>query len=185
MSKSKSISISKPTITEIYPFKLKTYGSLKARELEWFEHQADKRISSVLPIYKLAQKISIDKQISEDEAISIVKNLDDKQHENILFIYGEDIAEIKANTYTETNFSKDIATMMIRSRVKTSVLSEIAQDLFDDYDVEFDPEQGWTAENTGELPSEIIDEICKFTVAEKDRNKPKTEGEVEEITLGK
>lgn len=175
----------KPNIVEIAVFKLKSYGSLLKRELSWFEEVATNRINAVLPLYKLAKKISQDKNISEDEALIIVKNLDDSQYENILYAYSEDLAAIKSNTYSETDFNADIATMFLQSRVSTSVLSEVAEQLFEDYGVEYNPELGWTTEDTENLPMGVIEEICQFVMDEKDRKVTLIQEADTEITLGK
>lgn len=174
----------KPTITIIGSFQLKTYGSLLKRELTWFETQANNRIKSVLPIYELAKKLATDKDISEEEALYIVKNLSDSANENVLFSYSEDIAAIQASTYSDSTFNADICTMVINSRCSATSLESIAEDLFDYYGVEYNPSDGWTTEDTDNLPTKLIEDICVFTLAEKDRNTTaSTPGEV--VTLGK
>jgi hypothetical protein len=176
----------KPFEVLIESFKFKAFGSLLKRELLWFENKANERINAVLPLYELAKKISIDKDISEETALAIVKSLDDPQYENILFAYSSDLAKIQQNTYSETEFNSDIATMMIGSRVSVAALNDKAEELYSYYGISYNPETGWTADDTDGLPMGVIEEICEFALKEKDRltvNSGVVSDEV--VTLGK
>lgn len=174
----------KPTITAIGIFPFKTYGSLIKRELKWFEDQASKRINAVLPLYKLAKKISEDEAISENDALAIVNDLGNPENSRYSFKYVEFLGEIQKQNYSESDFKADIVTMFIQSRIASSQLFSIYQDLFDYYGIEFDSEVGWVEFYTECLPETVIDEINDFVLAEKSRLSPSTKSDTE-VTLGK
>lgn len=176
-----------PTTTQIGIFPLKTYGSLIKRELKWFEDQANDRINSILPLYKLAKKIALADGISDDVALSIVQNLGEPENQHYAFTYLEDLSEIQRQKISESDFNSDIVTMFLQSRIPSSKLTLITQDLFDYYDIEINPDKGWQSEYTEHLPMSVIDDIVEFVLVEKDRLNPKGTTEVsdEVVTLGK
>ena len=176
-----------PTLTQIGIFPIKTYGSLIKRELKWFESQANDRINSILPLYKLAKKIAVDDGISEDVALAIVQNLGDEDNKHYAFKYLEDLTEIQRQKVSESDFNSEIVTMFLQSRIPASKLTLISQDLFDYYDIEVNPDKGWTSKDTENLPMSVIDNIVEFVLVEKDRLTPKGKGEVSDeiVTLGK
>lgn len=184
-SKTQRSATGKPTITEIGIFPFKTYGSLIKRELKWFEDQSNQRIKSILPLYKLAKKIAVDDQVTEDEALVIVQSLEDPKYVKYTFKYLEDLGEIQKNNYSKSDFNADICTMFIQSRIPSSKLVSITQDLFDYYDIQFDPEIGWTEFYTESLPEDLIDEITEFVMLEKSKLTSDDSKADTEVTLGK
>lgn len=175
----------KPTITKLGIFPFKTYGSLTKRELKWFEDQANQRINSVLPLYKLAKKIAVDENIKDDEALLIVQNLGIEENKKYAFTYLEDLSVIQKNTYSESDFKADIVTMFIKSRITTPKLLGILQDLVEYYDIEFDPEIGWVDYYTESLTETLIDEINEFVLLEKSHLTSSDSTSDTEVTLGK
>lgn len=189
MPKSSSIAISatgKPSVTTIDIFPFKTYGSLIKRELKWFEDESSQRINSILPLYKLAKKIAKDDDISEPEALTIVQNLGEEENKSYAFRYLEDLNEIQKNKYSESDFDGDIATMFIVSRIPSSKLALISEDLYEYYEIEFDAGKGWTSEYTEALPMSVIDDIVRFVSDERAGiSRGNSEGSDEVVTLGK
>lgn len=189
MTKTSSTSISatgKPVTTTIDVFNFKTYGSLIKRELKWFENESRKRINSILPLYKLAKKIAKADDISEPEALAIVQNLAEAENQHYAFTYLEDLNEIQNNKYSESDFDGDIATMFIISRIPSSKLALISEDLFECYAIEYDANKGWMPEYTEALPMSVINDIVRFVSDERSGiSASDSKGSDEEVTLGK
>lgn len=176
----------KPGLAKIDIFPFKTYGSLIKRELKWFEDESSQRINSILPLYKLAKKIAKNDNISEPEALAIVQNLGEAENQHYAFTYLEDLNEIQKNKYSESDFDGDIATMFIVSRIPSSKLALISEDLYEYYEIEFDAAKGWTSKDTEALPMSVINDIVKFVSDERAGiSRSSSEGSDTEVTLGK
>lgn len=176
----------RPSITEIGKLPFKTYGSLIKREVKWFEDQANNKINSLLPLYRLAKKIAVDDNISDTEALTIVRNLGDEAYQDYAFRYLEDLGEIQKNKYSDSDFDGDIVTMVIQSRIPKVTLVSLSEMLFEHYDIQLDVDKGWLPDYTENLPMSVIDDIVRFVSDEKNRVSTDEDlGSDTEVTLGK
>ena len=76
--------------------------------------------------------------------------------------------------------------MFIVSRIPSSKLALISEDLYEHYGIEFDAGKGWIPEYTEALPMSVIDSIVKFVSDERAGiSEGNSEGSDEVVTLGK
>lgn len=152
---------------EIHGIPFKKFYSLLQHETEWFESRSDSRIKSIRDILDLARDIATNEGINEDEALEIVQDLENPDNKSILMKYAERLDNIKAHSYTETHFKRDVALMVINSRVPKKFLKENSETFSDVYGVEFDENYQFTIDLIKLFPASMINEICEFCTNEK------------------
>lgn len=168
MSGKKAVSGFGVQVYEIEGIPFRRFDSLLQREVEWFESRSDSRIRSIRDILELAKKISKDTGLSEDEALEKVQDLENPENKNLLMLYAEQLDEIKANSYTETHFKRDVAVMVLNSRVPKKWLKDNVNLFSEAFDLELDSEEPeFTSEKAELLPTKLINAICEFCTNEK------------------
>jgi hypothetical protein len=149
-----------------FPF-TKEY-TLLVGESEWFESQSDKSLGSIKDLLTLAKAISENEAISEDEALGLIQDLDNEENKNILIKYSDNLAALKANSYTQENFKRDLAAMMLNSRVDRDFLIEHAEAINKRFKITLDTyEPVFTESMIRRFPVKLVDEIAEFTAMER------------------
>ena len=165
-------------------FELRKFGSLRQGELEWFDNQSKKRLSSLVPIYKLASTIATDLGIEKDVALGLIQGTGDSElYQKVLLVYSTELFAAKEQTYSETDSQRDICTMMLQSRLSKSYLRDNAAAINEFLEIDMDAiNPQWTSEFTSNLPLNLVAEIIAFTTSERTEWVPETvktgEGEV-------
>jgi hypothetical protein len=169
------------------PFRL--FGSLLQHETEWFESRSDSRISNIKKVLELAQKIAVNESITEDEALAKVQDMGNPDHSNLALRYAAELDEINTSGYTEAQFRRDIAVMMINSRVSRQWLVNQLPTFEESFDITFDdPQKPWFTDVLAKkLPVKLINAITEFCANEKSEwAEPPVDQSVEEDkSLGK
>ena len=169
-------------------FELRKFGSLRQGELEWFDNQSKKRLSSLVPIYKLAATIASDMVIEEEVALGLIQGIGDNElYQKILLGYSTELFAAKEQTYSETDFQRDVCTMMLQSRLSKSYLRDNAAAINEFLEIDIDAvNPQWTTEFTANLPLTLVAEIIEFTTNERTEWVTETvKADEEKVTLGK
>ena len=174
---------------DVSGFQFRKFGSLRQGEIEWFDNQSNKRLESLIPIYKLAEIISKDLEIADDVALGLIQGVGDNDlYQKVLLRYSTELLNVKKQSYTETDFQRDVCTMMLVSRVSKSFLRDNAESINEFFEIEIDVANPvWKTEFTNSLPLTLVAEIIEFTTNERtewvtDKTK---EDEEEVVSLGK
>jgi hypothetical protein len=162
------------------------WNSLLQGEVEWFESRSDSRITNIKKVVELAQKISKEQGIPENDALERVQDLENEENRHLLLKYAPQLDEIKATNYTEAQFKKDIFVLIANNRIPKKWIRENYQIFSDNYEIEFTGDPHFTGEIALKLPTSLINQVAEFCSYEKIEWKEPVEATEpeEEKTLG-
>lgn len=168
-------------------FEFRKFGTLRQGEIEWFENQSNLRLSALLPIYELAQRVSKELEIPDHVALAAIQGEGDpEQYNKVMLKYAKELLEIKDQAYTEAKFQSAVVTMMLQNRVAKSFLASNSESINEFFGITIDPSNPeWKEEYSKNLPLKTIADIIQFTTKERTEwvNEPTEEGE--DPSLGK
>lgn len=164
-------------------------GSLLQGEDEWFQYQSDRKLSSLQPIYQLADDIAKEFNIEDSQALELVQGVGDNDlYQKVLLKFFQQLLDAKNQAYTETDFQRETCTMMIQSRVDPEYLSANVAQINRKLKINLDAANPqWTNDMTRRLSSKTIREIIQFTTNEKTEwtlVTPADSEEDKEVSLG-
>lgn len=153
---------------QIGPFPFVKEGCLLIKELNWFDKQNTRKMSSVKSFLELAAKIAKSENIDEKSAVAIVQNLQDEENQIYALKYIDELGVLQDAQYTELDSKADLCKMMLNSRVEKAFFIEHKDALASRYGMQID--DSVCVVDLGErFPESVIDDIVWFTYNEKDK----------------
>lgn len=145
-------------------FPLRKLGSLKQLEAEWFERQGKERIKGLLPYYQLAEKICKETGMSDEEVLELLDDLNSAESKVKLSAYGAAIQEILDSQISEEQFKREIALLMLNSRVSPPFIAQHSEEINEHYPGAI---KDGRFVNLSEFPATVINQIRDFAIREK------------------
>lgn len=137
--------------TEITPrLRLRKYGSWLISEKKKQDKIAKERSRQLLAIVQLAKRISVEKEISVDDAFVLINNADNGDGASITADYIEEVTSIVQNATSQTQSDAQILTLFLQSR---------AEGLLDGG---WSPLADWSEEDTDVLDDKTREKIVGF-----------------------
>jgi hypothetical protein len=155
--------------TEITPrLRLRKYGSWLIGDKKKQDKIAKDRSRQLLAIVQLAKRISVEKEISVDDAFVLINNADNGDGASITADYIEEVTSIVQNATSQTQSDAQILTLFLQSRAEGLIDSEWTR-LAD-----------WSEDDTDVLDDKTRESIVKFINEEQNGGSEITEDDDEE-----
>lgn len=160
-----------PEEISIGGFPFVKYGSLLGEEQEWFENQEKSQIDAAIPFLELAAEIAREKGVEGKDALQAVKSFGgDDDFAPLLLGHTDKLRALTESLAFERRLPRNVATMMIQSRISNAWLKEQASNLQQAFPRIQLPENWdgeWSYDLTTKLPEHITNQIVSFAMAER------------------
>ena len=140
------------------PFRFPIYKDLVPGEAKGIERMARQQSKSTYASLKLAQKIAKDKAIPVQEAVDLMSKANDKDNQELLYAYAEDLEQLTSGGISQTEQIADFATLCLQYRGEVKLPNEKNWQKTDD----------WTSDDTNLVPTKVLQEIYDFMLWERD-----------------
>ena len=142
----------------IGPFRFPIYKDLVPGEAKGIEAVARQQSRSTYASLKLAQRIAKDKDIPVKEAVELMSNANEEDNQELLYYYAEELEGLTNAGVSQVEQMADFATLCLRYRGEVKLPKQKDWKKTDD----------WTAEDTNQIPTKILQQIYEFVLWERD-----------------
>jgi hypothetical protein len=183
-------------IQTIGGFPFRTYESLLFEEVQFFDQLNKQKLSGLLPILELTEKVAEYKEIDTDAAYSLMMSaltgdLSQGGTLDILVKFRAELELIKESQYSEIEYQSDLLALIMNTRIPQKWYRENAEALEEEgirlqtlFDEDGEETLHWTAKCNKRLPEGVMQEINLMIATERNGGQ-KPSKEEEDSTLGK
>ena len=142
----------------IGPFRFPIYKDLVPGEAKGIEAVARQQSKSTYASLKLAQRIAKDKGIGVKEAVDMMSTANSDDNQELLYSYAEELENLTNSGISQVEQMTGFATLCLKYRGEVKLPRGKEWTKTDD----------WTAEDTNQIPTKILEQIYNFVIWERD-----------------
>jgi len=142
----------------IGPFRFPIYKDLVPGEAKGIEAVARQQSKSTYASLKLAQRIAKDKGIGVKEAVELMSTANTQDNQELLYSYAEELENLTNSGISQVEQMAGYATLCLKYRGEVKLPRAKEWTKTDD----------WSAEDTNQIPTKILEQIYNFVLWEQD-----------------
>jgi len=158
MSKYASLLFAPTEYHEIAPFRFPIYHDLVPGEAKGIEEMTRNQSRTTFKSIKIAQRIAKQKGITTKEAVELLSNISDGQHEEDIYEFAEELEELNRDQVGGVETQIDFVTLFMQYRAEAQINGKKKWEKLSD----------WTLEDTEAMPTQVLQDIFQLILWERD-----------------